>query len=372
MNKGLKNKERCISSVFINTNPKGVVIEINNFISNSISNREKAFSRLYEKLLSYSPPAQDIFEKDGIVIKSKETKESKTIKLGKPLGSIGFNSTIFTGYVDDKDVIIKFPKTETDKDLYEFIAEGIIQILLQCFQDDIMTQVSTEETGFEWPFVRIEIMSFVNFGSQTLLPMIGVEKVDYDLYDYLENNPSVTREDLCDIFLQIALYLYYLQKILGFRHRDLHNGNVFLKKRKYSIPKKYKIGMYEVEIASTHRVYFGDLANVCINFNKCWACNMDPIVLISGNKLYDRFDPEKIVCDNVSQDMMSIIHTSANLNAAWKYSFFRNFYNRIDKWFDDVDTTRYQVLYSIDNFDINPRLFFEDLTSYIHKTRAGI
>lgn len=171
------------------------------------------------------------------------------LKIGSSLTN-GTCGDIYNGVLNGKPVVIKSPK-KLDKN---FVIESVTHMLLTCSEEKILNK-----TGL--PYLPIpELYNIIKVKNSLHIVM---EKLDMNLHTFVYSKKATVRQ-LLGILIQIAYFLQVLFKELNFVHRDLHTGNIMLKK---VTPFPFKFQNHI--ILCKYKVYFIDFGQLCLNFGLC-------------------------------------------------------------------------------------------------------
>jgi len=186
-----------------------------------------------------------------------------------------------------------------------------------------------------------------------------MESIDYTLYDYVnamtQTNPTRLREVLYSRISSLGTILNYFKSKYGFYHRDLHTGNVMLK-RNGSNPEILKLIDFGMSTISLNGVQYAVQAGGGFSYD----------LLIFLGAMYTN----QVVNDTkFNQELLSYITpdfynqmqeevTDRRAATAWHtlYYWFLNQTHRVYNWIKTQD--RYTKFYT----EVRPR--FEDLTAF--------
>lgn len=202
------------------------------------------------------------------------------------------------------DEVIKIPKIDlslgdSKKIQGEFIEENIINIILNCFHDNLV-QFTNENfptlfpNPLPNPFPKIKLLSKHGPDANDKFEIFAVmEKLDtcnffdtseeYISEEYSEEYISKKYIKQIIFILILAFFLYFLQTSCKFTHGDLHKGNVMI--RIFDNPIKLKIPYKDTyfEIETFFIPCIIDLGMVCADLTECCALKE----LFVSNSMYE-------------------------------------------------------------------------------------
>jgi serine/threonine protein kinase len=168
--------------------------------------------------------------------------------------------------------VLKIPLGDID-DKADALIEIISNIVYQCYKERILELVPTS-SNFRWPFPNISRCSKYtitkNGETQNKIGLV-MSKMTKDCWDLVDGFTG-HHEDiyiLLDILFQLCIFLFGLQKSIGFIHRDLHPGNIMYDILHTPIQAIYRIEGNEVEMKQYTKAYIIDLGQSCANLSKC-------------------------------------------------------------------------------------------------------
>lgn len=244
-----------------------------------IQTNKETFLSLLKKFLTSDKDEDNPFVNDLIELLPTNNWYKCKLKSLEILGE-GQNGAIFQ--LDDSKVI-KFPfvrvrevrnkivsskpgcvsKSKQDKKIIsDFLEEQITNILMYCYEEKIKESFKNYVQCFPKIFsiqkLFVKNTSKFNIGTTTE-ELVSLYTID-DL------------QEIVDITIQVANNLYILQKTCEFMHRDLHAGNVMLK-RNTSDDKN--IILYDGTQLKNQRfhVVFIDFANSCAKLEGVTVCS---------------------------------------------------------------------------------------------------
>lgn len=305
---GLEKLKQCLSDKVITKDVDILVRVIDNFLWSY--NNPKMFgdiSKQEERINFYKEiePYFALVDFDIIELKDadKEPFESLCeVKINKDdnrmivletLGS-GSYGEVINARVNGCDVAVKTAIKSKVKYTANSLVEGMIHVLLQCSKDNIESQIDPD-SGWEWPFPQLDFLLKSVYGPKNnQVFMIGMEKLSESVYT-LFREMDIPTVYVNDIFIQLIVYLFWLQKTTGFVHRDLHGGNVMVQIRPKIIEKTYTIGDDSITLDSYYRVFIIDYGQICIDLSDCHMCHIDAQMQPSASSY--GLDEDNVKCD---------------------------------------------------------------------------
>lgn len=299
-NKTLKNLNNCINHIFNNRKRnKNLIYFIDILLLSQNLNSKEINSLLLSKLSSFLYDVNILFNSSQIKLKSLVSFHSHHLRIKEKIGT-GSYGNIFSCTFDDEEFVTKILKLNNDEfsdksflDVVnnEFLKENIIHLLLFCIFD-IVNDCFYEK---KIPKCIPEMKNIINGVSQNGLNtyIVVMERLDYDLYTFFSKKHSF--EDEKTAICLIAYNLYILQRTFKeFMHRDLHCGNIMVKK--LDKPKIYDlvIGKDKYQITTLYDFFIIDFGMCFVDFNSnCKKINMpDSKIYVEGsyndNKTYNK------------------------------------------------------------------------------------
>ena len=299
-NKTLKNLNNCINHIFNNRKENyNLIYFIDILLLSQNLNSKDINTLLLSKLSSFLFDVNILSNTSQIKLKSSVSFQSHYLTIKEKIGS-GSYGNIFSCNFDGERSVIKNLKLRNDEfsdksflnDVNnEFLKENIIHLLLFCMFD-IINDCSYER---KIPKCIPDIKNIFNGISQNGLNtyIIVMERLDYDLYTFFSKKHSF--EDEMTAICLIAYNLYILQRTFKeFMHRDLHCGNIMVKK--LDEPKVYDlvIGKDKYQIKTLYDFFIIDFGMCSVDFNSsCNKINMpDSKIYVEGsyndNKTYNK------------------------------------------------------------------------------------
>lgn len=227
-------------------------------------------------------------------------------------------------YIYD-DEVIKIPKInsskidDTKKIQGEFIEENIINIILNCFHDDLVKFANPKifSKFFPNPFPKIKLLSKHGLDANPEIFAVMEKLETCTIFN------TQDRKNQLDFILMLAFFLYFLQTSCLFTHGDLHIRNVMIRKLAKPILLKipYKDTYFDLP---THFIpCIIDLGMVCVNLVECCALkelfvsssmyeerykvsNIKKLGILQGDEREDVVEEEfkrYTHCKNKSQDL---------------------------------------------------------------------
>ena len=348
-NKGLLKIKVCMESVVnIKKDNTEVFIKILDEFLSSYKN-EKKLKKLMNQLF-------DLLEYASILDNKSSNFSKKKVKIDENENYLKFKKKITEGtygeisscLLNKVNVIVKNPKYKGMKDKEEininFLKENLIHILLYCCHD-LMNKCFKISSV---PICIPEILNLVKATNKNLTKeklIVIMEKLDYNGFDFFDKKHSYN-EELTFIAL-IAYNIYFLQSSLKqFMHRDLHGGNVMVKKLNKA--KKVNIilnGEKMLTVNCKYQTYIIDYGMACFDLSSCLKIIKMPKSKISNPGVYGTN-----YCENRSHDMRLFLAsiyftctTSSKLKiflndllSKYNADTWHSFYNQVIK-FDDND-----------------------------------
>lgn len=278
--------QECLKPVLIATNYGKISEYLWN--SHAVSNWDRV--ELYNMVKKYMPK---IVFNDNSEFKSElECPIGKSLVLrGTAPNSVkilrqineGSNGSIYLAEINGcAENIIKICNIGNTRKINEklfanIFIEFLIMIMIECVKSDIISEVH-ERSGFSWPFPVVKFAAKGNYNEADVGLVVGMERLDVAL-DMLVMENLASFYDVIDILLQITVAMYWLQKTINFSHRDLHAGNIMIRKRRDAVFNRYAINpLVYVGRRSVFQAYIIDLGQSCVDFNECKKCGF-PLVL---------------------------------------------------------------------------------------------
>ena len=254
------------------------------------------------------------------------TTTENTFEIGGQINNTGALGIILKTKINGHDkYVTKLVKIKEEKNQREALIENIIHVLLQCNRDNIQDWCDTKlgDTTFVWPFPDLKYILLGKFGTGPKLIMAGMDKIDCGFED-LQGDPKYPYHAY-DILVQLCVMLYCLQESIGFIHRDLHDGNVMLKKREKLTDVTYRLKGETIVIKdSLYEVIIIDLGQSCLDMRNCGASCGNYSVLEG-----EPFSSElgfQVKCDNKAQDLRffcaRFVHFLARIYASYEETDF--------------------------------------------------
>ena len=193
-------------------------------------------------------------------------------------------------YIYD-DEVIKIPKIDlslgdSKKIQGEFIEENIINIILNCFHDDLVKFTNENfptlfPNHLPNPFPKIKLLSKHSVPNDDSEIFAVMEKLD--TCNFFDTSKEYINQII--FILILAFFLYFLQTSCKFTHGDLHKGNVMIrifdKPIILNIPYKNKY----FEITTFFIPCIIDLGMVCADLTEC--CELTKKELFVSNSMYE-------------------------------------------------------------------------------------
>lgn len=154
----------------------------------------------------------------------------------------------------------------------------------------------------------------------------GFQKLDMDVYSFLQKK-KCTPLKVFSIILQVAYLSNAMYDAVSFVQRDLHKGNVMLKK-----VKKFYIQYNNFLIPCRYKVYFIDFGEVCVNFGKC--CGVQDNVLRVRAPTFNYKDG--LFCENPCFDLKMFI---ASIYFSSPESLPTQLLPILDKFFEPINSS---------------------------------
>ena len=231
-------------------------------------------------------PLRNLQIVDSVDLSStRESRDTKNIFFGQRIGGGTYGSIHLSKYFPDpifpELCVAKKTEYKDDQTYNSFIEEMLTSILLH--------ESKERMPGIPQVFPKIIGCYHINDGLVMLM-----EKLDISLFDFLTGYNRPTLKEKIDILIIIAHYIEWLQTNFFFIHRDLHAGNIMLKKEPISIEIRGKT------IKTKYRPYFIDFGMACVDLSKCCALNN----MCVDNRIYNKQD---IYCLNKSHDLRQLL-----------------------------------------------------------------
>lgn len=373
---------QCLSAKILSTDYNAVGALIKKFFHKGDWTK-RARDDLYRMAEPYFPIVR--FHIDTITDLTTITSSSTVEGMVKIKDYIarGSSGQIWTAEIDGVESIVKMPLSEWQIQS-EIFMEVVLLILLECSKSKIMQEIP-EISGFIWPFPKLRFAANAKFSGDYVGIITGMQKFDKTLGDAIEEG-IITFADLIDIFVQVTVYLYRLQKIIGFCHRDLYCGNIMLTALNSPTLRTYKNMGITIATISRYNVHIIDLGQSCIDFNLCKECDLPYI--IAGSQISYTNNANLDGCFNYCNDLrlfvgatMSsirdfcpLLYTMDQLNILtefYKMAFTEVLGDGVNAELDSFDICDdWFKLYDYPESEVDqrfiPRTFFKKLRSIIH------
>ena len=162
-----------------------------------------------------------------------------------------------------------------------------------------------------------------------------MEKLDYDGWAFFEKK-NTYKDELTFIAL-VAYNLYFLQNsVKKFIHRDLHCGNIMVKKSKEMNKTNIKLkdGL-SFSVDSNYRTYLIDFGMSCFDLASCLKIINMPVSRISSPGVY-----ETDYCDNKGHDLRLFLssiyfemwNSISNELKEFLSGLFEKKYSKVEHW----------------------------------------
>ena len=300
-NKGIIKIKNCMTSVINIKKGEGdnFVNVLDTFLSNyrSKTKLSKLMSEIFD-MLDYAVILNN--KTSGFLKKKVKIDDDENYLRFKKKINEGSYGEIHSCLLNKVNVIVKNPvykKKNKDDINSDFIKENLIHIMLYCCHD-LMNKCFGMSSV---PRCIPEIMNLVKATDNKMKDdklIVIMEKLDSDGFDFFEKKHSY-KSELTFIAL-VAYNLYFLQTSLKqFMHRDLHGGNIMIKKLKKA--KKVEIVVNKNKLFTlypTYETYIIDFGMACFDLSSCIDILNMPKSKISNAGIY-----ESNYCDNRCHDM---------------------------------------------------------------------
>ena len=351
-NKGLLKIKECVTSVVnVKKEKRDEFIQILDEFLSSYNNNFKVKKHMI-KLLDFLEYATILDDKTRHFTKKKVKidEDDNYLKFKKKITE-GTYGEINSCLLNKVNVIVKNPKYkkyDRQEVNIDFLKENLIHILLFCCHDlmNKCFKISSVPTCIP------EIMNLVkatnrNKNEEKLI--VVMEKLDYNGFDFFDKKHSY-KDELTFIAL-VAYNIYFLQSSLKkFMHRDLHGGNIMVKKLNKS--KKVDImlkGKKLLSVNSKYETYIIDYGMACFDLASCLKIIQMPKSNISNPGIY-----ESNYCDNKSHDMrlfLASIYFSCD-KISFKLQTF--LYNLFEKYEADTWHNFYHQVLKVKDLNFYP------------------
>lgn len=343
-NKGLDKIAKCMTSI-VNIK-KGENTEFVKILDEFLSsyNNQYKLKKLMTKLF-------DLLEYATILDEKTRSFSKKKVKIDENDNYLKFKKKITEGTygeinscsLNKVNVIVKNPiyrKLDKNEVNIDFLKENLIHILLFCCHDlmNKCFKISSIPTCIP------EIMNLVkatNKNKKEEKLIVVMEKLDYNAFDFFDKKHSYV-DELTFIAL-VAYNIYFLQSSLKkFTHRDLHGGNVMVKKLNKA--KKVDIilnGKKFLSVNSKYETYIIDYGMTCFDLSSCLKIMQMPKSKISNPGIYESNYCENkshdirlflasiyFSCEKISSKLTSFLY---NLLEKYKADTWHNFYHQVLK-----------------------------------------
>lgn len=299
-NKGLLKIKECMTSIVnIKEGKTSEFIQILDEFLCSYKNKFK-LKKLMLQLFDSLESATILDDRTESFTKKKvKIDDDNYLKFKKKITE-GTYGEINSCLLNKVNVIVKNPKYENfdpDDVNVDFLKENLIHILLYCCHD-LMNECFKISSV---PTCIPEILNLVkasgkNKNNEKLV--VIMEKLDYNGFDFFDKKHSY--KDELVFIASVAYNIYFLQTSLKkFTHRDLHAGNVMVKK--ISNPQKVNISLNGKKIFSInpkYETYIIDYGMACFDLASCLKILQMPRSKISNSGIYNTD-----YCENKSHDM---------------------------------------------------------------------
>lgn len=239
--------------------------------------------------------------------------------------------------------IAKFDDNNKDQVTKDFLKENLIHIILFCLHDLMNKCFKISSLDRCIP----QIINLVKTDTQKEEKeelVVLMEELDSDGCDFFSKKKSYKNE-LTFIAL-VAYNIYFLQKSINqFIHRDMHAGNIMIKKKKKSttkiVVKEEGKNKFNFDVESNYKTYLVDFGMSCCDLASCLKILNMPVSKISSPGAY-----QTNYCDNRSHDLrlfLSSIYESG-------YPLSDNLNNWLGELFEGYDIKDYDPKDDVPNF----------------------
>lgn len=358
INKSLLHIDDCVNSIF-NARDKSQLLLIDSFISSSF-NDIKIINKLYSNLQNVVCLKHKSFFKKNIHFNNNSFKFLNKITSGS-YGNI--NKCLFNNkQAIFKNIKFKHAELKNSSLIYllnnEFFKENIIHLIIFCLIQSIPTYIPNCI-----PQVY-NIFNATNNHDNFETVIIVMEKLDLDLFSFFEKKHSFSDE--LNIIALIAFNLYNIQKCFKFMHRDLHSGNIMIKKLSEPITTNIVTNKSSFSVSSNFQTYLIDFGMAYIDFDsKCSNIKMKKShVFVEGsytnNKTYNK-------CQDLRLLLASIYFWhNKNLSKQFK-SFLKPLFTPYQKFinFDKPTFFFYNDVIHIKDTNFYPQNLLEHIQEHI-------
>lgn len=317
-NEGLERIRECVELIMVlnDSQTDKMLLVLDELLSNiayslSKKGRETLASQvtrlLYSVKVSENLRERVIYQGVSLTIESSKRQGllrqgENTFEITRILGE-GTYGLAFQSFLNGRQTVTKMPhetregevKSEKEEkaDLSDFLYESVVHLLLTCLSEEIGRSIPG---WWRRPFPDLYLLVKTQAHFERALAVM--ETLDMTATDYLDTHPP--EEGIINLFLQVTYYLYYLQQVIGFMHRDLGPNNVMIKGKPTSMINFGHLGPSRIE--STFDVYLIDFGNVCLDLSLCPQCDMPFASTIAGWSPWP-YEQREWVCDDPSYDL---------------------------------------------------------------------
>ena len=335
-NLGLLKIQKCMNKI-INVIPSksdSLVFIIDQFLKNY--KNDYKVNNLLNDLYDILDSTIILDNKNNFMKKKIKYNNENYIKILKKINE-GNYGEINSCKINNENVIVKSPKfNEKNRDevLISFMKENLIHIILFCLQDQMNKCFKIAIVNKCIPEV-IDLIKATDENNKKEKLIVIMEKLDYDGWAFFEKKN--TYKDELTFIAFVAYNLYFLQNsVKKFIHRDLHCGNIMVKKSKEMNKTNIKLkdGL-SFSVDSNYRTYLIDFGMSCFDLASCLKIINMPVSRISSPGVY-----ETDYCDNKGHDLRLFLssiyfemwNSISNELKEFLSGLFEKKYSKVEHW----------------------------------------